>query len=81
MCGIGLDLQADDRFHLRLEHLEAGDHVAVVAWAEPGELIRIQERSQQPFLLPQVLRQTFGMTLDGEIQLLTGFEGQGMTIT
>ena len=76
VCGIGFDLQADDRFHLQLEHLEAGDHIAVAARAELGELLGIQQCSQQPFLLLQVMRQPFGMTLDREIKLLTGFEGQ-----
>ena len=62
---VGLDFQGNDRFYLQLKHLQAGDGVAVVAWTESGQVTGIQQGTDHPLLLLEVLRQPFAQVVHG----------------
>jgi prephenate dehydratase len=70
------DLEGNDRLHVQLKDLEAGDHIAITPRLEWGQLTGIQKCSNQPIVLMQVIRKSIGITLNVEGEMLTGTEGQ-----
>ena len=74
---LGMGAQLHHGVDLQLKHLQVCHRVAVAAGPEGLELARVEQGLNHPVFLGEVMGQPLRLVVHGELQLLTGTEGQG----